>query len=172
MTHALADKLPIWHFDENLMVFSDGSLGAGFKLNGMDISCTSTESVNNFNRRMGSLLTSIPEGLFLQVFYRLTPHVSETIKEHEKISVTSNKAQQEIAQARIDFLNKHQGEYFLPETYLFLRGEPLKYKRQGFWNLKRNFSSLPSKSTMNTRKPLKETAGNFSFYSRMEDLPL
>ncbi len=139
MTHALADKLPIWHFDENLMVFSDGSLGAGFKLNGMDISCTSTESVNNFNRRMGSLLTSIPEGLSLQVFYRLTPHVSETIKEHEKISVTSNKAQQEIVQARIDFLNKHQGEYFLPETYLFLRGEPLKYKRQGFWKSQEKF---------------------------------
>ena len=103
LNNSLADKLPIWHFDQDMMVFSDGSLGAGFKLQGMDISCASTDSINSFNRNLESILTSIPEGLSLQVFYRLTPNVSETIQNHGFISSGSNLKQQEVAKSQNRF---------------------------------------------------------------------
>ena len=32
---SFAGELDFWHFDANLMVFKDGSLGAGFKLAGV-----------------------------------------------------------------------------------------------------------------------------------------
>ena len=45
-------SLPFWHFDNDLMAFNDGSLGAGFKLNGMDINCASNEAINIFCKKV------------------------------------------------------------------------------------------------------------------------
>ena len=151
MNNSLADKLPIWHFDQNMMVFSDGSLGAGFKLQGIDISCASINTVNDFNKNLESLLTSIPEGLSLQVFYRLTPKVSDLIKKHSLVSSGSCVEQQEVTKARIHFLNKTKGEYFSPEIYLFLRSQPFKYKHRKLWQSEEKFQCI-SGSEYNTHR--------------------
>ena len=160
--NSLADKLPIWHFDQNIMIFSDGSLGAGFKLQGVDISCASTESVNNFNQTLESLLTSIPEGLSLQVFYRLTSDASGTIKRHGLISFDSASScspeQQEIIKARIDFLNENNEgkQYFSPEIYLFLRSQAFKYRRRRLWQSETQFQHISRSEYDNHRESFEQ----------------
>ena len=66
---SLADSMPLWHFDRELLVYSDGSLGVGFQIQGRDIVATTTESLNGFSQALENLLNTAPEGLRLQVFY-------------------------------------------------------------------------------------------------------
>ena len=47
---ALADKLPFWHFDGDILAFDDGSLGCGFILQGKDISSSDACAINEFNQ--------------------------------------------------------------------------------------------------------------------------
>ena len=48
----IIDKLPFWHFDDDqgLMVFKDGSLGAGFRLTGYDLNCKTNDQINVFTK--------------------------------------------------------------------------------------------------------------------------
>ena len=75
---SLADYLPLWHFDNDILVFSDGALGVGFELKGRDISVAETERVNEFSAKLENLLNTAQERLRFQVFYRLDSHVSDS----------------------------------------------------------------------------------------------
>jgi hypothetical protein len=56
----LADWLPIWQFDEDYMVFNDGSLGACFTINGKDI--TSLEAATyKYTKNCNLAGASIPK---------------------------------------------------------------------------------------------------------------
>ena len=66
----MADDLAFWHFDQNrdIMVYRDGSLGAGFTLTGFDISCATEDVINSFNQSISNFFISCGEGFRLQVF--------------------------------------------------------------------------------------------------------
>lgn len=132
---SLGKKLPFWHLDESFIVFKDGSLGAGFRLSGYDISCASIEEINQFNRNLEQLLISCSEGVRLQLFYRLTPNVEKTLDDHAKVSSDCPPAYEAIRNARVRFLREteKQGGYFVPEIYFFLRNEPLILNKKKFF---------------------------------------
>ena len=58
----LNEKMQFWHFDDHLMIFSDGSIGGAFRLGGFDISCMTDEEVNGFSRHIENMLLSCDEG--------------------------------------------------------------------------------------------------------------
>ena len=66
ISKSLGQRLPFWHLDDDLVVFNDGSLGAGFRLGGYDISCANADEINQFSRNLEHLLVSAPEGVRLQ----------------------------------------------------------------------------------------------------------
>ena len=107
---ALADRVPFWHFEQGLMVYSDGSLGGGYKLSGLDIGCLPAEDINAFARQVENLLISADEGLRLQLFYRVTPKVSDLLKEHEAISHDAPEVYKPVAEARLNFISKNESE--------------------------------------------------------------
>jgi len=39
MNNSLVEKLQIWGFEENLLVFRDGNLGAALRLSPLDVTC-------------------------------------------------------------------------------------------------------------------------------------
>lgn len=133
-TH-LGDHLPIWHFDENFMVYHDGSLGGGLKLSGIDISTATNEVINQFCQHISNLLNSLEEGLKLQLFYRVSSNVLEMISEHEKETIQTPDEFKPLVNARIQFLKKNHeaGNFYSPEIYLFLRGKPQKIKSDSFF---------------------------------------
>ena len=91
MSGSLGAQMPFWHFDQDFLVFSDGSLGAGFELKGMDISSMSCDGINTINRGLGNLLASLPEGLSLQVFYQVMPDVGDLICRHKALSTSADR---------------------------------------------------------------------------------
>ncbi len=141
---ALADRIPFWHFDQGLMVYSDGSLGGGFKLSGLDIGCLPEEEINTFVRQIENLLISAEEGLRLQLFYRVTPKVGELLKEHEDISSEAPEVYKPVVDARLNFIRKNESEnaYFVPEYYLFVRSRAFKYKKQRLWEAPKQFETV------------------------------
>ncbi|MGE3263351.1 MAG: VirB4 family type IV secretion system protein [Bacteriovoracia bacterium] len=128
----MSERLPFWHLDEDLTVFNDGSLGAGFRLGGYDISCASPEEINRFSRNVEHLLVSCPEGVRLQLFYRLSPNVEGVLKKHEEVSAECPPVYQEVRGARLNFLREtaRNSGFFVPEIYLFVRSEALLLKKK------------------------------------------
>ena len=141
---SLSDTLPFWHFDNDLMAFSDGSLGRGFKLTGIDISCMTPSEVNQFSQTIENLLTVCGEGLRLQVFYRLMPDVSELLNKHVEVSKTAMEVYGEIKQARVDFLqeNEKEGNFYMPEIFFFVRSKPHNFKKRKFWEKEKKYTSI------------------------------
>ena len=141
---ALGDKIPFWHFDQGMMVYSDGSLGGGFKLSGLDIDCLPVEDINNFTRQIENILISAEEGLRLQLFYRLTPKVSELLKEHEAISTEAPDVYKSVAEARLNFIkeNESKNAYFVPEYFLFIRSRAFNYRKQKLWESPKKFETV------------------------------
>lgn len=131
----LGDHLPIWHFDENLMIYNDGSIGGGLKISGLDISTATHEVVNQFCQQVSNLLNTMEEGLRLQLFYRLSSNVSETIDRHANEMADTPEEYRPLVDARLNFLRKNEkaGNFYSPEIYLFLRGKAQKIKRDSFF---------------------------------------
>ncbi len=138
----LGDHLNIWNFYKDTLVFGDGSLGFGFKIKGKDISCETVPEINVFNSKLEGLVTSLNEGISLQVFYHLSPEVDDLINEHTNLSKTyPDKAYDPILKSRKDFLekNRQNGHYFNPEIYLFLKSKPLSYKSKNLFSKEKDF---------------------------------
>lgn len=150
----MVDRIPFWHFDHGLMVYADGSLGGGFKLSGFDISCLQAEDINAFNRLLENLLISTDEGLRLQLFYRVSPKVSDLLKEHEAVSSEAPPIYAPVAEARHNFIRKNEESknYFLPEYYLFVRGKGFSYKKQKLWEPPKKFETLTLDEYKNHRE--------------------
>ena len=159
---SFASELDFWHFDGNLMVFKDGSLGAGFQLAGFDMTCATEEAINQLNRGLENMLISAAEGVHLQLFYQLTPNVTELIDKHQQLSSSVSGNYRKLAEARVDFYRKNQaeGNYFVPKIFFFVRSKAFVQQRQGLFTRERDFQQL-SKAEFDNRKAkfLREVKG-------------
>lgn len=146
--NVLADRLPIWHFDEDQLVFSDGSLGAGFKLKGFDASVSGSENFNQFAFALENLINTAREGLTLQLHYKIGHDVSPIIAKHEELTTGSEGSYQEISKWRVDDLSERakKGRFFLADIYLFVRSEGSHYQKKRFWESEKKFVALNEKS--------------------------
>lgn len=143
----IAKKIPFFSFEENFMVYQDGSLGIGFKLKGADISVAAPEAINSISQKIENLLVGLPEKIKLQLFYRLTKSASKTISEHACVSVEASEIYAPIREARLTFWNKkmNDDDLFVPEIYLFLRSQPLSFKKRRFFEKQKAFQGFPEK---------------------------
>lgn len=143
----IAKKIPFFSFDENLMVYQDGSLGIGFKLKGADISVAAPEAINSISQKIENLLVGLPEKIKLQIFYRLTKSASKTISEHGAVSAEAREIYTPIREARLTFWNKKMDDdaLFVPEIYLFLRSQPLSFKKRRLFEKQKAFQGFPEK---------------------------
>lgn len=132
------------------MVYADGSLGAGFRLAGLDVSAASVDFINEVSSQLENLINTAQAGLRLQVFYRVTPQVEKTLEEHAKLTgaLLSENGEADpyaaIAQSRFAFqgATRDAGGYFNPEVTLFVRSQPHGYRKQRFWESHRDFQAL------------------------------
>lgn len=124
----------------------DGSLGVGFKLTGLDISCASPDEINAFSKKIESLVIGLPEKIRLQVFYKLTNEAKSVIEEHKACVTADDPLYAPIANARHEFFeNKVQnGTLFVPEIYFFMRSEALLMKKRGLFEKKQEFQGFPA----------------------------
>lgn len=146
MTSEIIKKLPFFRFEDHTMVYNDGSLGVGFKLQGKDISCSTTDAISEFCQKLENFLVGLPDQLRVQVFFRQTNYAENTIKEHASVSVDSDVHYGPIREARLEFLkNKlNEGSFYIPEVYLFIRSRPVRMKKRKFFERKKEFEDIPA----------------------------
>ncbi len=140
----MIELLPYWHFDKDLMVFSDGSLGSGFKISGFDLTCKSDEEINQFSKNLESFLKSLVPTTRLQLLHKISPKVDDILNAHKNITELDDSAPGQVSAHRIDFLEEKAADkkYFSSEIYLFLRGEPVTSQKQGFFSKPEKFVSM------------------------------
>ena len=144
MNNHLTDQLPFWHLDGDVMVFKDGSLGAGFKLSGLDIACSSDEEINQFNRQIENLILSIPGEYKMQLYYKLTSDVEPLVKQHEALAIGSTEDYKPVLDARLkNYRDKISGkQYFFPEIYLFVRSNSCTYPKRSLFQKSNEFAKI------------------------------
>lgn len=140
----MTNLIPYWHFDDNLMVFADGSLGAGFKISGYDINCKSDEEINQFTLQLESFLKSLNTNVRLQLFHKISPSVAITIDKHKAIACEMSESTTLLAKKRVDFLETRMKEkkFFQSEIYLFIRGDSSRNKKEGIFSSPQKFVSM------------------------------
>ena len=123
----------------------DGSLGVGFKLTGLDISCASPDEINAFSKKIESLIVGLPEKIRLQIFYKLTNNAKLVIEEHKASATGDDPLYAPIANARHEFFEKkaNDGRLFVPEIYFFLRSDALVMKKRGLFEKRQEFQGFP-----------------------------
>ena len=136
--------LGLWHVDEDFVVFSDGSLGCGFSLKGNDISLKTPDEINQFSQKIENLLVSLPENYSLQFFYKLGHKVGGLINNHEEVSTNCSLQYKPIKNARLKFFRKNEDDknYFIPEIYLFIRGQKQSLRRQSLFEKHEKYTEL------------------------------
>ena len=140
-------KLPFFSFDDDTMVYQDGSLGLGFRLNGTDISTASPESINSVCQKIENLLVGLPSNIKVQVFYRLTNSAQNVLDRHAEVSANADPIYKPIREARLKFLRDKMVDeaLFIPEIYLFLRSAPLELRKRKFFETEQLFQGFPEK---------------------------
>ena len=64
--NALADLLQVWGFQDNTIIFADGSLGCVLALDPVDVACWEDERVDGFAERLARFLNAVPAGVDVQ----------------------------------------------------------------------------------------------------------
>ena len=153
----LSDRLPFWHVEaDGLMVFKDGSLGCGWCLQGLDIGCVDHGRINEVSQKIEHLVSSIPEGTSLQIFYKVSPREEKLLKEHREISRDAGTLYEPVRNSRCAFLEDIQSSrgFFNPEIICFFRGTPRKFSRRRLWESSKHFERM-------TRKEFREHREDF-----------
>lgn len=138
LTNDIAEKLPFWDFDQEVMVYNDGSFGIGFKIIGADLTAYSNDEINNYIKNLEQIFISTNAGSRFQVVIRLGNDVDELLKKHKEVGIGSN---DELADFRNNYLKDRADnqEFFQRELYFFYRGGPKKMNPLKFWEKRAMF---------------------------------
>ena len=142
---SLEDALPFWHLEsDGLMVYGDGSLGCGFKLEGVDISCLENQGVNDLATKLENLLTSAGEGIKLQFVYHLSSSVGALIDGHTSISRNAPAKYAPLRSSRPKCFRRRvvSGGLFSLDIFCFVRGAPHGFGKRRFWESPKKFERI------------------------------
>jgi conjugal transfer ATP-binding protein TraC len=139
MSARLSDQLQIWGFEEDMILFSDGSLGFGLEVTPIDITCWSEERVNRLSERLSQFLNGLPSGISLQFVQDIGRGNTETLELHGTLA-TSNQSEvaKELTEGRIQrglelekqgLIPKHSLRIFVRRTAAPLLGKPRLFSR-------------------------------------------
>jgi len=144
MAKAIKDLLELWHTDGDFIIFSDGSIGRGFKIVGNDISLKAPDAINLFSSQIENLLISLPEDYSLQFFYKLNHKVTDLLDKHEGVSLGCKEQYEPIKNARLRFLkeNEENKNYYTPEIFLFVRSPKQALRKRSFFEQKKMYADL------------------------------
>jgi len=141
----LIDELQIYGFENDFIVFLDGSLGFALKLKSLDVTCASDSQVDSLSERLTGFLNALPSGTSLQLFQKIGGGNLETIEKAEGLAVSgTHEAVLELHQSRIEALKQEEEEKLIPkqELFCFVRRKPEKTlfeKEKAFWKKPKYF---------------------------------
>lgn len=87
MNGVLADQLQVWGFENDAVIFSDGSLGFGLIAKPLDVQCLSDDDINSLSVKASHFLNGLPSGIDIQFVQDVTTGVKATLNSFESLSV-------------------------------------------------------------------------------------
>lgn len=119
MSNVLADKLQVWGFEKDFVVFTDGSLGFGMELTPLDVSCWKDDAVNALAERTAQFLNGVPAHTDIQFIQEIVSGNAETAAAHEALSVvTASEAARLVSRARADRVREFDKQGLIPRHRL------------------------------------------------------
>ncbi len=83
MKSNLISYLDIWGFEQDFVIFKDGSLGFGLSCSPLDVSAWSDDQLNNLSRKIGNFLNAFPEGLDIQFVQDIEAGNNDVINQYK-----------------------------------------------------------------------------------------
>lgn len=126
----LVDRLEVWGFENNTLVFRDGSLGTCLKLAGLDVSCKEDEFLNDLHGKSVDFLNGLPGGLSLQFVQEVTSEGEARLIEHAScVDSEASEIAKSLTKERVEKFTalSKSGELLKQNSYLFLR-KPIEQK--------------------------------------------
>jgi len=123
-SHALSDYLELWGFEEECLLFSDGSLGFGLAVTPIDVSCSSDDTTNSIAQKSIQFLNGLPPGLDIQFVQDITGGNESVILAHEELGKNAtNEAVVSLAKARAERFREYDRQALIPKhsLYVFVR---------------------------------------------------
>src|SRR3989338_6050864 len=123
--NSFSHELPYWEIFDDVIVFTDGSLGKAYRLKGIDLNCLDHESINDIAQKVRNFLNNLPENINLQFIVNTDSNYDDLFVQYEK---GGSALSSYLSKKRLSFLKDLQNKSALKRhhLYLFLRYEPLK----------------------------------------------
>jgi len=150
---SLASRMQLWGFDGNVMIFNDFTLGCGFSLSPIDISCMDNDAINAIRGQLINFLNSLDAGLRIQFLQNVTTGHETTLKKHSAlIEDNANPLYKDMTQERVRLLEDKDAQGLIPrqELLLFIRA-PISKK------LKAKFRLFKKENEKSPQEELQET---------------
>lgn len=139
---SLTDKLEVWGFENDIMIYRDFSLGQILRLKPRDVSTSTDDEINSIHHVTCDFLNGLPEGTSLQFVQGIDETASSLFEKHRDLAVETAKpiVGKVLAErtGRLEALNV-SGESPAQNLYLVIRAPfrkkpPAQKSRFAFWN--------------------------------------
>lgn len=121
---SLTDKLEVWGFENNIMIYRDFSLGQILRLKPRDVSTATDDEINSIHHVTCDFLNGLPEGMSLQFVQGIDETDISLFEAHRSLAVDAAKpiVEEVLAErtSRLEALNA-SGEVPAQNLYLVIR---------------------------------------------------
>lgn len=124
MSTILSDHLEIWGLEDEMVLFTDGSLGFGISLVPVDLSCQSDESIESYRSRIVQFLNGLPSSIDIQFLQTIEPTPEHRIDAHRNLMASeAGVMATSLTQSRIEHKKELNASGFLAahELKCFIR---------------------------------------------------
>jgi conjugal transfer ATP-binding protein TraC len=157
----LVDSLEIWGFEDNYIIYGDGSIGSALSVSPVDVSCWEDDGVNSLSERLCQFLNALPEDIDVQYIQDICKGNDEILSAHE---ATRHKECSEISTAlsaeRLEGLRSLDSEGLIPShrlTMVVRKSLPLKGKmRSQIFSKPKKFDEISETMLRNGIKSLEK----------------
>jgi len=124
MSVQLAQKLEVWGFEEGLLIYRDGSLGAILKLTARNTNCATSQELNTLHDATCDFLNGLPPGLSIQLVQAVDRGGAECLTRHAGVTGDDDAASpsfaKRLAQGRVKRLRLLDSQGQIPSRNLYL----------------------------------------------------
>lgn len=145
----LTDELQLWGFENDRMVFDDGSIGAAIRITPLDVTAFSDEQRNALTGSLIQFLNSLPSGLDLQFVCDIRDGNEDEIATFEAAAqLSDNDAAKSLALDRAAMFREFDRSGYIPkfDLHVFIR-KPFSQKladKPKLLNLNKKFPEITS----------------------------
>jgi len=119
MKSILADQLQVWGFEDDFVIFTDGSLGFGLEVSSVDVTCWKEDAVNSLSERLGQFLNGLPPQTDVQFIQEIAGGNHDVADAHERLMTgDAGEAARLITESRAVRIREYDRQGLIPRYRL------------------------------------------------------